>query len=61
MGLISRDDGWRMPDWLWERIEPLQLPLHRFTRWELIARGCPIVTRWTRSFWCSGPGCSGTR
>ena len=23
MGLISRDDGWRMPDWLWERIEPL--------------------------------------
>jgi RHS repeat-associated protein len=23
MGLISRDDGWRMPDWLWERVEPL--------------------------------------
>ena len=23
MGLVSRDDGWRMPDWLWERIEPL--------------------------------------
>lgn len=23
MGLIDRDDGWRMPDWLWERIEPL--------------------------------------
>jgi putative transposase len=21
--LVSRDDGWRMPDWLWERIEPL--------------------------------------
>jgi hypothetical protein len=19
MGLVSRDDGWRMPDWLWER------------------------------------------
>ena len=23
MGLIDRDDGWRMPDWLWERVEPL--------------------------------------
>ncbi len=23
MGLVSSDDGWRMPDWLWERIEPL--------------------------------------
>ena len=23
MGLVSRDDGWRMPDWLWERIAPL--------------------------------------
>ena len=29
MGLISRDDGWRMPDWLWERIEP-SLPLPPF-------------------------------
>lgn len=23
MGLVSKDDGWRVPDWLWERIEPL--------------------------------------
>jgi transposase len=23
MGLVSRDDGWRMPDWLWERVESL--------------------------------------
>jgi len=23
VGLISKDDGWRLPDWLWERIEPL--------------------------------------
>jgi len=23
MGLVLTDDGWRMPDWLWERIEPL--------------------------------------
>ena len=26
MGLIDRDDGWRMPDWLWEKIEPLLPP-----------------------------------
>src|SRR6266571_4102524 len=23
MGLVVRDDGWRMPDWLWQRIAPL--------------------------------------
>ena len=23
MGLVVKDDGWRMPEWLWERIEPL--------------------------------------
>lgn len=23
MGLISRDDGWRTPDWMWDEIEPL--------------------------------------
>jgi putative transposase len=23
MGLVSRDDGWRIPGWLWERMEPL--------------------------------------
>jgi len=23
MGLVDGDDGWRMPDWLWERIEAL--------------------------------------
>src|ERR1017187_5944066 len=26
MGLICRDDGWRMPDWLWEQVEPLLPP-----------------------------------
>jgi putative transposase len=26
MGLVSRDDGWRMPDWLWEQVEPLLPP-----------------------------------
>ena len=30
MGLVVRDDGWRIPDWLWEQIEPLlpQRPAH---------------------------------
>ena len=23
MGLVDRDDGWRMPDWLWRRFEVL--------------------------------------
>lgn len=23
MGLVNRDDGWRVPDWLWERMQPL--------------------------------------
>jgi len=23
MGLVDRDDGWRIPGWLWERIVPL--------------------------------------
>jgi putative transposase len=27
MGLVVRDDGWRMPDWLWERIAPVLPPL----------------------------------
>jgi putative transposase len=26
MGLVDRDDGWRMPDWLWERVEPMLPP-----------------------------------
>ncbi len=26
MGLVDRDDGWRIPDWLWERMEPLLPP-----------------------------------
>ena len=26
MGLVVRDDGWRMPDWLWGRVEPLLPP-----------------------------------
>src|SRR4029453_14878570 len=26
MGLVSSDDGWRMPDWLWGRVGPLLPP-----------------------------------
>lgn len=26
MGLVDRDDGWRVPDWLWEKVEPLLPP-----------------------------------
>jgi hypothetical protein len=28
--MISKDDGWRMPDWLWERVAPLlpEPPFH---------------------------------
>jgi putative transposase len=25
-GLVSGDDGWRIPDWLWQRLEPLIPP-----------------------------------
>ena len=23
MGLVCKDGGWRLPDWLWERVAPL--------------------------------------
>ena len=26
MGLVVKDDGWRMPDWLWERVSALLPP-----------------------------------
>jgi putative transposase len=26
MGLVDHDDGWRMPDWLWEQVEPILPP-----------------------------------
>jgi putative transposase len=51
MGLVSRDDGWRMPGWLWERIEPL-LPPPPFILRAATARGFETVTQWTRSRWC---------
>jgi hypothetical protein len=56
MGLVSRDDGWRMPDWLWEQIAPL-LP-RRFTGGGAIVLGCRIAKRWTQSCWCCGRACN---
>ena len=41
MGLIERDDGWRMPDWLWEKIEPLLS--RRRTRWAAVGRASPTA------------------
>ncbi|MCL4369184.1 MAG: hypothetical protein M1337_08500 [Actinobacteria bacterium] len=31
MGLADRDDGWRIPEWLWETMRPLlsERPPHR--------------------------------
>jgi transposase len=45
MGLVSKDDGWRIPDWLWERMEQLLRPRRR-TCSAVIARGCRTATRW---------------
>ena len=53
MGLVSKDDGWRMPDWLWERSSRC-CRLHRRIRWVVTGRGCLTGTRWTRSCWCCG-------
>lgn len=60
MGLVWKDDGWRMPDWLWERIEPLlpDPPPHPL--------GChrprvPDRDAMDAICWCCGRGCSGTR
>ena len=38
MGLVVSDDGWRMPDWLWVRIEPV-LPAPPPHCWVVTGRG----------------------
>ena len=53
--LISRDDGWRMPDWLWVRIEPL-LPAPAFHPLGCRDPRSRIATRWRRSCWCCARG-----
>ncbi len=47
MGLVSSDDGWRLPDWLWARFEPL-LPRRRCIRLAVTGRGFPTGTRCDR-------------
>ena len=44
MGVVVRDDGWRIPDWLWAELEPL-LPERPAIRWGVITRVCPTGTR----------------
>jgi hypothetical protein len=44
MGLVDRDDGWRMPDWLWKRVEPL-LPPRPEHRWAATTPASPTAMR----------------
>ena len=60
MGLVDRDDGWRIPDWLWVKMEPLLPPRPR-TRWAATAPGCRTEAPWTPSSWCCAAACRGTR
>jgi hypothetical protein len=54
MGLVCRDDGWRMPDWLWERIEPL-LPPRPFTVRTLITAQNPAPSALSAHAHLRGP------
>ncbi len=54
-----RDDQWRIPQALWERIEPL-LPPRPPTRWVATIPGSMTVRLWTPSSSYSGPGANGT-
>ena len=60
MGLVSKDDGWRVPDRTWERMVGC-FRLVRRIRSAVTTRGCRTAVRWTRSCWCCAQGCSGTR
>ena len=54
--------GWRARRWV---VEACHSWLNRnralLIRWAAIGRVCVTVRRWTRSCWCCGRGCSGTR
>jgi hypothetical protein len=41
MGMVKQDDGWRLPDELWEQMAPL-LPLESPIRWAVTIRVCQI-------------------
>lgn len=56
----KRDDGFRMSDALWERMEPL-LPAPKAHPLDATGRACPIVPRWMPFCWCCALACSGTR
>jgi putative transposase len=73
MGRIERDDGWRTPDWLWQKIEPLAhaglavaedraaaARLRRRVRWAVTVRASPTAGCWTPSCWCCAAACRGT-
>jgi putative transposase len=60
MGLVVRDDGWRIPDWLWERME-LLLPAPRRHPLGCHRLRVPNRDAMDAILWCSGRGCSGTR
>ena len=44
MGLVVKDDGWRIPDRVWVLMEPLCRRGRRI-RLAVITRVCPIGTR----------------
>jgi len=40
MGLVEKDDGWRMPDAVWAKLEPL-LPPGLLIHWSATTREYP--------------------
>jgi hypothetical protein len=54
------DDGWRIPDALWQRLEPLLPPASR-TRWAATTRVCLTAGPWTPSSSCCAAAASGAR
>jgi hypothetical protein len=42
MGMVKQDDGWRLPDELWEQMAPL-LHLESRIRWAVTIHECQIA------------------
>lgn len=51
MGLVKKDDGWRIPDELWAKLEPL-LPSRPTPPLGCHNPGVPDRFAWTPSSWC---------